>query len=261
MTKLLHLLILQSMYTGFILSLNFFFFFQINCYTDENSLPRSLVCGHLYDTGKSHCLPSSSDQWCSSQDQPDQQERGSALNGKSSTQSHICSTALTPWKQQLPLWANTLSHSLCFINRVWLKGQPVLMGQRRKKEGLVSRGTRQKKEDMVAWDKGEDLTRWKGSEVGEDPVWREEGPSETSYCSPLLPNRTKQFPQSPTRNLCLPISDGSMASTLPSLFSVGFAFPSEKAKRFHSQEIPLVTQSCKLDSSQMVLFIHSFTNL
>lgn len=234
MTKLLHLLILQSMYTGFILSSNFFFFFQINCYTDENSLPRSLVCGHLYDTGKSHCLPSSSDQWCSSQDQPDQQERGSALNGKSSTQSHICSTALTPWKQQLPLWANTLSHSLCFINRVWLKGQPVLMGQRRKKEGLVSRGTRQKKEDMVAWDKGEDLTRWKGSEVGEDPVWREEGPSETSYCSPLLPNRTKQFPQSPTRNLCLPISDGSMASTLPSLFSVGFAFPSEKAKRFHS---------------------------
>ena len=28
---------------------------------------------------------------------------------------------------------------------------------------------------MVAWDKGEDLTRWKGSEVGEDPVWQEEG--------------------------------------------------------------------------------------
>lgn len=85
---------------------------------------------------------------------------------------------------------------------------------------------------MVAWDKGEDLTRWKGSEVGEDPVWREEGPSETSYCSPFLPNRTKQFPQSPTRNLCLPISDGSMASILPSLFLLDLLSPQRKQKGF-----------------------------
>ena len=89
-------------------------------------------------------------------------------------------------------------------------------------------------------------------------MWREEGPSETSYCSPCLPNRTKQFPQCPVRNLCLPISYGPMLSTLPSLFLLDLLSPSDKAKRFHSQEIPLVTQSCKQDSSQIVLFIHSF---
>ena len=166
MTKLLHLLILQSMCTGFILFLNFFFFFfketaiqmrtlspghqdVVTYRTLEKPLPFFVLRPMVFFT----------------QGQPDQQERGSALNGKSSTQPHICSKALIPWKQLLPLRPNTLSHSLCFMNRVWLKGEPAHMGQRRKKEGLVSQGTRQKKKDMVAWDKGEDLTKQKGSEI------------------------------------------------------------------------------------------------
>ena len=160
MTKLLHLLILQSMYTGFILSLNFFFFLR-NCYTDENSLQGTSMWSPIGHWEKPLPFFIPRPVVFPTQGQPDQQERGSALNGKSSTQSHLCSKALTPWKQQLPLRANTSSHSLCFMNRVGLKGEPALLGQRRRKEGLVSQGARQK-QDMVTWDKGEDLTNRKG---------------------------------------------------------------------------------------------------
>lgn len=148
--------------------------------------------------------------------------------------------------------ANTLSHRLpwclnanCFVTRVWLKWKPALMGYRRKKAGLVSQGTRWKKKGMVVWDKCDDLTEWKESMITENQVDGARTIWDKCYLSPLLPNRTGQSLSLRIRNSCLPISgaDGWMVPTLPLLLSAGFALPEDKAKRFHSHEIPLVTQS------------------
>ena len=121
----------------------------------------------------------------------------------------------------------------------------------KKKEALVSRGTRWKKRVMVVWDKGEDLTKWKECVIREDPVWMEEGPSETNviflYFYPTGLDNSLRLPQEISVSLFLELGriiDGSMVSTLPSVISIGFALPSKKAKRLHSREIPPVTQSC-----------------
>lgn len=111
---------------------------------------------------------------------------------------------------------------------------------------------------MVTRDKGEDLTNRKGVR-SEKIQCEEEGPSETSYCSPRLPT-TGLNNSSYMSKQEIPVSSFLMAPCFPLFphFSVGFAFPQTKAKRFHSQEIPLSLRVVNR-LSQIVLFIpHSF---
>lgn len=77
----------------------------------------------------------------------------------------------------------------------------------KKKEALVSQGTRWKKRGMVAWDKGEDLTKWKECVIREDPVRTEEGPSETNVIFPYFyPTGLDNSLSLPQEISCLPIS-------------------------------------------------------
>lgn len=147
------------------------------------------------------------------------------------------------------------------MNMVWLKWEPAVLGQRRKRRwSLRAPGGRK-----GAWLSGIRVRTWQNGKS----VW-----SEKIQCGRKKDHlrQMSSFPTSTQQDWTIPsvshrkslvslflelgrITDGSLVSTLPSVISIGFALPSKKAKRLHSREIP-VTQSCNWILLRY-FFIHS----
>lgn len=82
--------------------------------------------------------------------------------------------------------------------------------------------------------KGEGLTKWKESVIREDPVWMDEGASETNVIFPhFYPTGLADSLSLRARNLCLflergRVTDGTLASTLPQSFLLDLHYRQRK---------------------------------
>lgn len=151
------------------------------------------------------------------------------------------------------------------MNRVWLKWEPAVLGQRRKRRwSLRAPGGRK-----GAWLSGIRVRTWQNGKS----VW-----SEKIQCGRKKDHlrQMSSFPTSTQQDWTIPsvshkkslvslflelgrITDGSLVSTLPSVISIGFALPSKKSKKVTFKRNSSCHSELQLDSSQIVL--HSFNQL